>query len=266
MILTCPSCEARFNIKPEVLLPNGRSVRCSKCAHTWKELPPQDMPKRVVEEESELVVPIPDNLGSDSNYEDIREEAAPEESADLEESSIESADSDAPSDNNFMLPASEPRDRTHGPQRQTKSHDSNFKWVGLVAVLGIIFGGAFFGRAVIIDIWPPASMLYGIAGLGQEPGYGLELRNVSPAQEREGDTVVLVISGEIANTTSRPRKVPMLQGKLLDESKNEIYSWTFSVAVDQLEPGDSGSFNTRLLNPPEDASGLAVTFVQSQEG
>ena len=257
MILTCPSCEARFNIKPEVLLPNGRSVRCSKCAHTWKELPPQDMPKRVVEEESELVVPIVDNFGSNSDYEDIREEAAPEESADIEESSIESNDADASSDDNFVLPASVPR---------TGTRDPISKWVGIVAVLGIIFGGAFFGRAAIIDSWPPASMLYGMVGLGQEPGYGLELRNVSPAQEREGDTVVLVISGEITNTTSRLRQVPMLLGKLLDESKNEIYSWTFSVTVDQLEPGDSGSFNTRLPNPPEGASGLAVTFVRGQEG
>ncbi len=266
MILTCPSCEARFNIKPEALLPNGRSVRCSKCAHTWKELPPQDMPKRVVEEEPEPVIPIPDNFDSDPDYEDVREETVSDEAEEIEVPSIESIEADAPSEDDFELPAFTPRTRTRRQQRQAKSRGPIFMWVGIVAVFGIIFGGGFFGRAAIIDVWPPASMLYGMVGLGQEPGYGLELRNVSPAQEREGDTVVLVISGEITNTTSRPRPVPKLQGKLLDASENEIHSWTFSMAVDQLAPGESGSFNTRVPNPPEGASGLAVTFVEGQEG
>lgn len=266
MILTCPSCEARFNIKPEVLLPNGRSVRCSKCAYTWKELPPQDMPKQVVEEEPEPVIPICDNSGGDSNYEYVRGKPNQEEPEDIEAPGIESASVDEPSDDDFGLPAAAPHAGDRSQQRRAKSGDSIFKWLGIVAVLGIIFGGAFFGRAAVIDIWPPASMLYGMIGLGQGPGFGLELSNISPAQEREGDTVVLVISGEVTNTTSRPRQVPMLQGKLLDVSKNEIYSWTFSVAIDRLEPGGSIPFNTRLPNPPEGASGLAVTFIKGQEG
>ena len=195
MILTCPSCEARFNIKPEALLPSGRSVRCSKCAHTWKELPPQDMPKRVIEEEPTPIVPVPDNFDSDPDYEDVRDDDPDgDDPDDIEVPSLESIEN-APSEDDFELPAFTPRTRNRRQQQEAKSRGPMLMWGAIVVVLAIVFGGGFFGRSAIIDVWPPASMIYGMVGLAPGPGFGLELRNVVPTQELEGDTAVLVISG-----------------------------------------------------------------------
>lgn len=47
MILSCPSCGTRYLVDPGVLGLGGRSVRCAKCAHTWRQAPPVDMPKRI---------------------------------------------------------------------------------------------------------------------------------------------------------------------------------------------------------------------------
>ena len=47
MILTCPSCATRYLVDPAALGETGRMVRCARCAHTWVEFPPDDMPKRV---------------------------------------------------------------------------------------------------------------------------------------------------------------------------------------------------------------------------
>ncbi len=47
MILTCPSCSTRYLIDPSALGEIGRVVRCARCAHSWMETPPEDMPKRV---------------------------------------------------------------------------------------------------------------------------------------------------------------------------------------------------------------------------
>ena len=265
MILTCPSCEARFNIKPEALLPSGRSVRCSKCAHTWKELPPQDMPKRVIEEEPTPIVPMPDTFDSDPDYEDVRDDDEDDDADDIEVPSLESIEN-APSEDDFELPAFAPRTRSRRQQKEAKSKGPMLMWGAIAAVLAIVFGGGFFGRATIIDAWPPASMIYGMVGLAPGPGFGLELRNVAPTQEREGDTAVLVISGEVVNISSRLRSIPMLQGSLLDDGRNEIHSWTFSMTSDELAPGESGTFSTRVPNPPEGARGLEVTFVDGQEG
>lgn len=264
MILTCPSCEARFNIKPEALLPSGRSVRCSKCAHTWKQLPPEDMPKRVVEEELEPIIPVPDNLDSDPDYEDVRDDVE-DDADDIEVPSIESIENEAPGEDDFELPAFTPRTRSRRRQREQRNRGPIIMWGAVVAVIAIIFGGGIFGRAAIIDVWPPASMLYGMVGLAPGPGFGLELRNVAPTQELEGDTAVLVISGEVVNVSSRPRQVPRLRGSLLDAGQNEIHTWTFSMESEELAPDEAGKFNTRVPNPPEGARGLEVTFLEEQE-
>lgn len=60
MILTCPSCTTRYLIDPAALGVTGRVVRCARCSHSWSELPPEDMPKRVdVVLPPEAVRPIP---------------------------------------------------------------------------------------------------------------------------------------------------------------------------------------------------------------
>ena len=60
MILTCPSCATRYLIDPTALGVTGRVVRCARCSHSWTELPPEDMPKRVdVIAPPEAVRPIP---------------------------------------------------------------------------------------------------------------------------------------------------------------------------------------------------------------
>lgn len=63
MILTCPECESRFLVPSEALLPDGRKVRCSSCAHTWFQEPDQeeieDIEENPVEEIPEAIKPIP---------------------------------------------------------------------------------------------------------------------------------------------------------------------------------------------------------------
>ena len=54
MITTCPNCEIRYNIDPGLLAPNGRIVRCVRCAHTWTERPPGDVSASVG------ALPVPD--------------------------------------------------------------------------------------------------------------------------------------------------------------------------------------------------------------
>lgn len=51
MILTCPSCGARFNVSAELLGPGGRNVRCGDCGHSWHQNPeaPEPAPEIRVE-------------------------------------------------------------------------------------------------------------------------------------------------------------------------------------------------------------------------
>ncbi len=36
MIVSCPACHTRFKVDPALLKPDGRKVRCAKCAHVWR--------------------------------------------------------------------------------------------------------------------------------------------------------------------------------------------------------------------------------------
>lgn len=40
MIVSCPQCDARYEVDAQVLSPNGRRVRCAKCGHLWTERAP----------------------------------------------------------------------------------------------------------------------------------------------------------------------------------------------------------------------------------
>ena len=267
MILTCPSCEARFNVEPEALLPNGRTVRCGKCGHTWKEMPPEDMPKRVEEIEPPApVVPEPDDIDSHPEYGNVGDDAIRSGDDHAGVPGIEGDVNEARGEDDFELPAHTPRMRNRRRQRRTGSLGPMVMWSAIVGIIAIIFGGGFFARDEIIDTWPPATMLYGLVGLAPEPGFGLELHTEAPILARDGDMAVLVIKGEVVNSSSRPRIVPTLQGSLQDADQNEIHSWTFSAVPEELAPGERGTFNTRVPNPPEGVQRAPVTFVEGKEG
>ena len=43
MILSCPSCNTRYNLEASALR-GGLTVRCVKCGNSWHQDPPDDMP------------------------------------------------------------------------------------------------------------------------------------------------------------------------------------------------------------------------------
>jgi predicted Zn finger-like uncharacterized protein len=62
MIVTCPACATRYQVDPTTIGPQGRTVRCSKCGHSWTQTPPDDLPREVANL-SELVRSVPPLLG-----------------------------------------------------------------------------------------------------------------------------------------------------------------------------------------------------------
>ena len=69
MRLTCPNCDAQYEVPDEVVPTSGRDVQCSNCGQTWFQHHPDHMPDEEAEELEDLV--------SDIDAPDPDEEVAP---------------------------------------------------------------------------------------------------------------------------------------------------------------------------------------------
>lgn len=228
MILSCPSCNIRYNLDAAALR-GGLTVRCVKCGNTWHQDPPDDMPK-VVEVEP-----------------DIPEQEVPE------------AEAAAPSNEKVDVPHVVRRRPAAVPPRKSLP----VAWIVLAAaVVAVLFITIGF-RDGIVKAWPPSAGLYEAMWLSVEPpNYGLELRDLASSQTFDGDVPMLSVTGQVANVSEQARVVPRVRIGLTNEAGREIYHWTFIVPDRELQAGESTRFSTTLASPPESAKHLAVTFLE----
>ena len=80
MILTCPQCQTKFALAAEKLMPDGKTVRCSSCTHTWFQLPSfdEDDPMELPKTEAVPTEALDDLAGADdvTDMDDAPAEAA----------------------------------------------------------------------------------------------------------------------------------------------------------------------------------------------
>jgi predicted Zn finger-like uncharacterized protein len=134
-------------------------------------------------------------------------------------------------------------------------------WGGLAAVVALLVGILFFGREALTTRWPAAERLYAVLGLGAEaPEAGLDLLQIKPGYATENGETNLVITGEIANRSRRPRDVPPLKAVLKDKADQEVQSWTFTASQPRIEPGQTVAFRTATSKFDKSAVAVSVVF------
>jgi hypothetical protein len=137
-------------------------------------------------------------------------------------------------------------------------------WIGLFAVVLLIAFAAVKYRQHIASIWPQSAGVYNGLGLPVNAS-GLDFHKVDYRRENEDGQVVLAVSGEIVNTSSRQLPVPQtVRVTLSGADKRELYHWTFKPNVTVLAPGQSAPFLTRLASPPSAARNLEVSFPKDE--
>lgn len=213
MIVTCSACKTRYLMDPTVLGENGRVVRCAKCRHSWLQVPPADLPRRIDLTPPPALPPAP----------------------------------------KFGLPV------RYQPKRR--------RWpvaAAAAAVAGLIVGTGvgYFGRDRIMETWPSTKRVYELIGefIGV-PTSTLEVQDVRLVEQPLAGLTVVVLEGKIVNNTAEPQFVPDLRASLLDERKRSLFDWTFAADRQVVAPGESISFRTEAINPPEFLGDAQVTFV-----
>lgn len=283
MIVSCPTCLARFDIPEKLLGENGRTVRCKRCQNTWMQriyrLPPLsgDIPLEMGapgggDEEPEAK---PADTGQPSSEEDLL--AQFEEQAERDAGAMHSVGevtakagaaeaglADAGMEEE-PIPAMF-SSRTAEAMTDGESGKKGGKGVLIfLLLLIVILGGAgaagYFLRAQIVAQWPMLADYYAMAGLPVDTlGAGLKFRNVVSERVMENNIEMLVVRGAVENVSETPRDVPTIRLALYDANNNVVQERLIPPTDERLEPGADSGFRIQIEAPPAIARRFEVTF------
>jgi predicted Zn finger-like uncharacterized protein len=255
MILTCPSCNARYNVDQAKLGAAGRRVRCASCGNVWHQAAPSEESTAVAAAaaapDSGMAAP-PDTPQQDAPTDDHASYAyagAP---------TIRASRMDAAQDG--------PPAQSGVSNAQTRRNSSTAAVLLWLLVLGsVAVAGLYLGREQVVQTWPASYRVYAELGIDvstpAEAEAGLSVRRVvSERLDSEGSGPPrLVVTGELVNDSNNIRLTPRLMATLYDAGDRALFDWSFGVERERLEPGESVRFATALDNPDDSATRLEIT-------
>lgn len=252
MIITCPSCSARYKLDPTQFGPEGRRVRCTKCAHVWTQMPADDLPRAILPEPEPSSEPGPDPQAASAG------ETADDRAPRLASAAGDAADGRVPSAAARAARAAAARRSQDGASPSRKGRAG---WLVLALVVISVGAALALAREAVVRAWPPAERLYAVLGIdGPRLGSGLAIKVTEHRQDLDGKTVILIVKGEVTNTSKAVQDVPKLKATLRTGAGQVIADWTFATAQARLLPGETAPFVTRLDNPARDGTVLNIDF------
>lgn len=285
MIITCPSCSARYVVDPLKIGAQGRTVKCAKCANAWAQpaptpeemagtdtqpaaappaatdpdpapaAPPSDPPDETPDEEpdaSDVAAALGERIG--------REPAEPDDDfvTETDEDFRANFDDAFGGDSD---PAPRPL-RGAGsstmPALPPKSSPwpARLAWIALIVVVGGVIGGMLGFQQSISKAWPPSQKLYDLIGMTPEPAQ--KRLGVRSVRYTYPDKETLRIDGELVNLSKVPHDVPDLRILFLDAAGAVVKRWTFPPPERRMLPDEVVKFVTEVRNPPADAKRIDV--------
>jgi predicted Zn finger-like uncharacterized protein len=152
--------------------------------------------------------------------------------------------------------------RAHGRRRSLRWPLSRLQSAILaLALLETVLVG---WRNDVVRALPQTASFYSSLGLSVNLR-GLAFDNVATLTEQHEGVPILVVEGNVVNTTRKTEDVPRLKFVLRNAARQEIYSWTAVPVRASLPPGEGVGFRTRLASPPADARDVVVRFVNRRD-
>lgn len=229
MILTCPSCGTRYRAEAASFTPPGRNVRCAKCGRVWLHAVAEPEP-------AASPAPLDVALAEPGRAPTLDEIVTERMAAQLKLGGVRAEQEPQGS---RLLPA-----------------------LGIILVLLLLAAVGWTAvnyRQSVVRLWPESERAYGAIGLPVNLT-GIAIRNVSLRQQVEEGMPVLFVSGTVVNVSNRDQSIPQLRAVLFDDSKRELYRWTFDAGIPSLSAGASKDFRVPLQNPPPDARAVNISF------
>ena len=228
MIVSCPSCAKRYDMdqnRPD----RAMQITCTACGHRWKELPAV----QVVDVDYR---PLPQVI-----------DHAREPELDVQR----------------LVEAAKAAKEKFAARRIARLKKLS-GWVSLGFLCLAPLATAAFMPETVVSLAPVTIRAYDKLGMPINL-YGLDIRHIAQENKIIDGAHVLMIKGDISNSTDSVRKIPWLRFALLNDQSSELYSWTLDTAARPLRPGETTSFVTRVAAPPELAKNLQIRFAHADE-
>ncbi|MCB2054710.1 MAG: zinc-ribbon domain-containing protein [Geminicoccaceae bacterium] len=287
MILTCPACTTRYEVRAASIKPGGRTVRCTSCGHRWHVDPPEadagarpDDPaasRTAPVESTPPAVPAPvdeigaaealrddDDTSADTSDDtsDADDEPEPHDDDDARFEDADAPDEPEPRPSGFdgPVPAGiDTQDEETRPDRRS-SVLAITGWL-LVAVAVLALAGLVVARNAVVEAFPQTLPTYRALGLPIALDVGLKIGVIEePEAVVEEGTPVMIVRGVIDNVSGRERPVPDIRIGLLDDRGVEIDHDYAAPAAATLAAGATTRFELRYPRPPANLREMTVEF------
>lgn len=162
-------------------------------------------------------------------------------------------------------PRMEPGARGGLPARVSEKRPGRWGWLAaLLAILVILAGGAaYLAKQYEVTSLERVTQIVEDLFRGAPPlGAGLEFSNITFVRRQVDGQDAIVIEGQLFNATEETKTVPTLKATLRNDKGQWLRDWTFALGQPTLEPGETASFKTMTVDPPEATKKLLVTFTE----
>ncbi|GAB5389175.1 MAG: zinc-ribbon domain-containing protein [Alphaproteobacteria bacterium] len=246
MILTCPSCTAKYMVPDTAIGAEGRQVRCAKCRHDWYQ------------------APLP--------------EAAP---AAVPAAEPASAFAKAMDDVDVEQAVNQPVNPSLDPQRDSPSAVSSANipavakprrklplgWIAAGVILLAGSGSLVFQKSeALADKFPAMAGVYSTLDLPvmltcKDVGFINE--RISAVELREGIQRMIRVEGVVRNEGTRDCLVPDIAISIKDTDGGVVKSWTVEHEEDArtIEAGAEMPFAGTTIAPDDPAADVVLEFI-----
>jgi predicted Zn finger-like uncharacterized protein len=257
MILTCPNCATRYTVKDAAMPPQGRTVRCKKCGHSWFATAPEAVSAVTFAEEAMPQLSPAGPLPAP----DAERKAAV---ADDEPAAVVTAEAVATvapeatvSPDNLASFGFRPETRPAAGSGKDRRLVVIAGWALLLLSILVLLWSAYRYREQVVGAWPRAASLYAWIGWPVRTG-NLILSDVQYGRRVENHHALLVVSGSLRNLSGQSQPVPPLQVLLRDGSGKVLQRYLFAPPVRVLKAGERKVFHTALNSPSPAARHLTL--------